>query len=39
MALPDPSLLAEGGKLASSTQPGAEPAVSHPFWMTTNTLI
>lgn len=31
MALPDLSLLAEGGKLSSSTQPGAQPAVSHPF--------
>lgn len=39
MALPDLSLLAEGGKLSSSTQPEAQPAVSHPFWTTTNTLI
>lgn len=39
MAPPDPSLLAEGGKLSSSAQAGAQPAVSHPFWTTTNTLI
>lgn len=32
-------LSTEGGKLTSSTHPGDQPAVSHPFWMTANTLI